>query len=346
MVYKKIQKHIEIVRSSTPALSSMSLKSCEALLALLKTRYATVNVSTVNTVLDLNALVIKKPDLAFMGMKYVPGLLPGRKVWVADYLEKHGIAHTGSPKKAIQFEQNKPLAKQHVLDAGVKTSPYVVIKKGRAINATDITLRFPLFVKPANLGAGQGVDDNSVVHTLAGLNTKIRSIHANHATDVLVEEYLSGREFSVAILKHEYSDDLMVMPLELIAGPNVHGDRILSEELKSAELETPTFPVAEGKLRSLLIDLAANAFVALGARDYGRVDIRLDADGIPHFLEANLIPCLIRGSGNFPKACMFNIGMDYEAMILHIVRLGLARAVEDEADPVALYSPIAATAPA
>jgi D-alanine-D-alanine ligase len=346
MAYKKIQKHIEIVRSSIPALSSMSSKSCEALLALLKTHYATVDVSTVNTVFDLNALVLKKPDLAFMGMKYVPGLLPGKKIWVAGCLEKHGIAHTGSPKKAIQFEQSKPLAKQQVLDAGVKTSPYFIAQKGRSINAADITLQFPLFVKPTNLGAGQGVDDNSVVHTLVELNTKIRSVYANHATDAMVEEYLPGREFSVAVLKHEYSDDLMVMPLELIAGPNVHGDRVLSEELKSAKLETPTFPVADGKLRSMLIDLAANAFAALGARDYGRVDIRLDADGIPHFLEANLIPCLIQGSGNFPKACVMNIGMDYETMILHIVRLGLTRTARDEVEPIAVYSPIAATAPA
>lgn len=345
MIYKKIQKHIEIVRSSTPALSSMSLKSSDALLKLLKAHYTTVNVSTVNTVLDLNALVLKNPDLVFVGMKYVPGLLPGNKVWIAGHLEKHGIAHTGSPKRAIQFEQNKPLAKQQVLDADVKTSPYVVVKKGRAIDAADIELRFPLFVKPANLGAGQGVDDNSVVHTLNELNAKTKSVHANHATDALVEEYLPGREFSVAVLKNEHSDDLMVMPLELIAGPNIHGDRVLSEELKSAPLETPTAPVADGKLRSMLIDLAANAFVALGARDYGRIDIRLDANGTPHFLEANLIPCLIRGSGNFPKACVMNIGMDYDAMILHIVRLGLTRSAEKTADPIAVYSPIAAVAP-
>jgi D-alanine-D-alanine ligase len=178
------------------------------------------------------------------------------------------------------------------------------------------------------------------------LTAKAKSIATAYAADALVEEYLPGREFSVAVLKDEYSDELMVMPLELVAGTNVHGDRILSHELKSAALETPVFPVIDTKIKDQLSDLAASVFTALGARDYGRIDIRLDAMGVPCFLEANLIPCLIRGSGNFPKACMMNIGMDYEPMILHIVRLGLARPVvfteQTQEANSAIYSPTVA----
>jgi hypothetical protein len=50
---------------------------------------------------------------------------------------------------------------------------------------------------------------------------------------------------------------------------------------------------------------------------------------VPNFLEANLIPSLIKDYGNFPKACAINIGMGYEQMLLAIVQLGLLRAKID-----------------
>ncbi len=204
-------------------------------------------------------------------------------------------------------------------------------------------------MKPADLGAGRGIDENSIVHNQEELNAKLAALGAK-GYDILVELFLSGREYSVAVLKNEQSDDdLIAMPLELVTAPNVHGYRILSRAVKSAQLETPVFPVTDPHTRAVLIDLATNAFTTLGARDYGRIDIRMSAAGIPHFLEANLIPCLIKGSGNFPKACVMNIDMDYEAMLLHIVRLGLAHDTEplaDEIDPIITYNPSVAPVPA
>ena len=78
-------------------------------------------------------------------------------------------------------------------------------------------------------------------------------------------------------------------------------------------------------------------FDALTARDFARIDIRIDKMGEPQFLEANLIPSLINGYGSFPKACVINLDLDYESMILSIVRLALDRApesVEDLSKPV------------
>jgi len=320
-----VQKHIEIVRSGTSALSSMGLKSCNALLSVLKKHYAVVGVSTVHSIADLETLVARQPDLVFIGMKYLIDPISGDKVWISAYLEEHSITHTGSPQEAIALEQEKPLAKQCARNAGVQTSPYLVVKKGDVADLTLTPMRFPLFVKPTGLGGGTGIDSDSIVQTPAALHAKIESLAANHGADALIEEYLSGREFSVAVLKDIDSDDLMAMPLELNPSADARGNRILSHELKSAPLETPTLPVTDTKLRSLLTKMATDAFIALGARDYGRIDIRLDASGVPHFLEANLIPCIIEGSGNFPKACMMNLDMDYETMILRIINLAFSR---------------------
>jgi D-alanine-D-alanine ligase len=349
MVYAKAKKHIEIVTSGIPALSSMGNKSRTALYKFLKTRYTRVGVSLVDNLADLERLVARRPDLVFMGMKYVPGAQPGTKVWVSDYLVRHGINHTGSTKRAIELEQDKSLAKQRVAAAGITTSGYAVVSKGDVFDIASSDLRYPLFVKPSGLGAGQGVDDNSVVHDAESMTAKVASLRARLNADALIEEFLPGREYSVAILKLGNPGSLVAMPLELLPAPNGQGHRILSHELKTAPLETPVFPVADPAIRSTLIDLAIKAFVALGARDYGRIDIRMDANGIPHFLEANLIPCIIEGSGNFPKACVMNIGMGYGAMVQHIVQLALARAeaaeiIEPKVDPI--NSPVLAPLPA
>jgi D-alanine-D-alanine ligase len=336
---QKIQKHIEIVHSSVTKLSSMGLKSTDALYAVLKHHYAVVGISTVNNVADLKDLVTKQPDLVFIGLKYVPGNRPHSKIWVSGYLTRHGIAHTGSPQKAIEYEQDKSLAKQRMLDLGIATSQYIVVANGEQYNADQAIINFPLFIKPANLGAGRGVDDKSIVHSQAQLNTKLALLSAEFGTSALIEKYLPGREFSVAVLREKESDNLIGMPVELLPGADINGDYMLSHRLKSGVLETPVAAVTEPYLRAQLVDLALQAFRALGARDYGRIDIRLDAKGIPHFLEANLIPCIIEGSGNFPKACVLNLGMDYETMILHIVNLAFERAQSAQPRPAFMGEP-------
>ena len=120
------------------------------------------------------------------------------------------------------------------------------------------------------------------------------------------------------------------MPLELIAPTSARGDRILSSAVKEADTEQYA-AVTNPVIREAVNTLALDVFHALGARDYGRIDIRLDANGVANFLEANLIPSLLDQYGNFPKACMLNLGIDYQQMILQITELGLARqSVEDE----------------
>ncbi len=328
----KRSKHIEIVRSTQPGLSSLSEESCRAIFAVLAKNYATVGVTIVNNLSDLQALVALRPDLVFLGMKFIPedselGLNDPKKIWVAKYLSENNIAHTGSSHIAHELELNKPLAKQRVVAAGLKTSPFFVAGKKWLESPGGTSLPYPLFVKPANRGGGVGIDSDSVGRDATALRSKVQSIAASLQADSLVEEYLPGREFSVAILKNSLTSEFAVMPIELIAKPDKHGVRVLSEEVKSANSEQAV-EVADKAIRAKVSELAFDVFVALGARDYGRVDIRLDVSATPHFLEANLIPSLISGYGSFPKACVLNLGLDYEPMILNIINLGLARSMD------------------
>jgi D-alanine-D-alanine ligase len=328
----KIDKHIEIVRSSTKDLSSMSQESCDAIQAVLTKYYTSVRVSNVNNLPDLEAIVSRDPDLVFLGMKFIPvnsnlGWQDPDKIWLTTYFDNRNIAYTGSSQIAHGLERNKPAAKQRVLDVGLRTATFCVIKQNQSLVSSDIPLSFPLFIKPANRGGGLGVNSDSLAYNFEQLFSKVHSI-ADLQSDSLIEEYLPGREFSVAILKDEYSAEFSVMPIELIAPLDKNGVRILSGEIKSSNTEQ-AIEITDKVTKSKVTSLALNVFHALGARDYGRIDIRLDKQGIPHFLEANLIPSLISGYGSFPKACMLNIGLGYESMIIRIAKLGLARNINN-----------------
>ncbi len=349
---KKIQKHIEIVRSTISELSSLGRTSAEGIQTLLAQHYATVGITTVNNASDLQRLVLLQPDLVFVGMRFVPtddtlGLRDPHKLWLADFLDEHQIAYTGSGHAAHELELDKSLAKQRAQSAGLQTSPFRVALQGQLAPESDLALTFPVFIKPTDRGGGAGVDTYSLAHTYADAVAKVQSLMDRMQADSLVEEYLPGREFSVAILKDEHVATYSLMPLELIAPADEHGIRILSSKIKSADTERFA-PLTDEVLRKAVTALAIDVFHALGARDYGRIDIRLDVAGNPHFLEANLIPSLLNHYGNFPKACLLNADMDYETMLLHIVRLGFAKTLAPtlKKQTSVLYGSLFAPAPA
>lgn len=328
----KIQKTIEIARTDLPRLSSLGKNSAEAIRDCLAQKYSSVVVSNINSQTDLEQLVARRPDVVFMGMDVMPRSHPTDEydediIWVTDFLAKHSIEHTGSGVHAIQLERNKPLAKDTVRRAGFNTAQYFVVPKDEAFSGATHGLVFPLFVKPTNSGAGVGVDEFSLSHNLQELRLKIDALKAERGTDIIVEQFLPGREFSVAVLTDVDSAELFAMPIEIVAPKNSKGDRVLGIKTKAENKEVVS-GVLNLRLNNELCKLALGAFKAIGGRDYGRIDIRLDANGVPNFLEANLIPSLIKGYGNFPKASKINRGLEFESIIGSIVDLALNRSAE------------------
>ena len=319
----KITLHIEVVRSTNKSLSSMSELSARAIVEVLRRHYSDVTMTNVDTLSDLHALIARAPGAVFLGMNYVyddTGL--GAKIWVSDMLEKHAIRHTGSGKLSHRLGLNKHLAKQRMIERGLQTAAFQIVRRGDEQIMNIGSLAFPLFVKPSNKGGGQGIDEFSVVHTIEELQSKITSIHDVEEADALIETYLQGREFSVAVIGSTKTNTLTAMPIELSATKDSNGDRMLSNLVKKADTETVTAVtdlIEHAKLTAFAIDV----FHALGARDYGRIDVRFDSTGAPHFLEANLIPSLINGYGSFPKAYEMNLGRTYEDMVLQILHLAL-----------------------
>lgn len=325
----KIDKHIEIVSSSASGFKSLSKKSYDKIQEALSKYYTEVGVTLVGSEADLKLLVQKKPDMVFLGVKRVPNadstVSHPTYIWLADFLESNHISHTGSNTRAHQFDHAKNEAKDAVKNAGLATADYFLASKGQFTNQSQLPLDFPLFIKPPSQGGGAGIGPDSVVHNFEAFTNKVNALHDQCASNALVEEYLPGREFTVGILRATDSQQLHIMPLEMLPEQNALGDRIIGREMKGSDIETPVSRVPDGAIKDAVMELARNVFMTIGARDYGRIDIRLDKDGLPRFLEANLIPGLINKSGNFQKACVLNLGLDYEPMLLQIVDLAMQR---------------------
>lgn len=322
--------HIEIVSTTIPRLSSMGEKTRLEILKELRSLYSDVRISIVNSIDDLEKIASRRPDLIFLGMKTLRS--PDNKykeIWLEQYFSKQGILVTGSRHTALKLELDKQRAKAQVNAAGLQTAQYIVVDKYDVSPLNIGLLNYPLFVKPTSLGGGEGIDKQSYVENIVELQSKIDSLKLLYNSDSMVEEYLDGREFSVAILRYEGTDELGAMPIELVAPKNRTGHRFLSSAIKSADTEVCS-KVTDIVLQKMLSVFAIDIFRALGARDYGRIDIRLDSNGTPHFLEANLIPSLLKDFGNFPKACKFYLDYSYTETISHIIRLSLERQIPTE----------------
>lgn len=333
----KIQKSIIVARTSRVGYSSLSTPSANAICNTLNEFYEHVEVMHIASSADLELLVNKRPDLVFTGFIHLPddSLGAGSKhIWFSDYLEAHGICHTGSESSAMQLSLHKRLAKEQVMSHGLKTAVFVRASDAFGIAEKVRDLSFPLFVKPASLGGGEGIDEQSVVHDVMQLTAQITKLNQAGINDILIEEYLSGKEYSVALLRKLDSDEISAMPIELITPPNTNGDRLLSLKVKNGNAEQ-TLLLDDPLTHTVITLFATDVFSALGARDYGRIDIRCDTQGVPYFLEANLIPSLIKDYGSFPKAAALNENMDYQTVILTIVNLAFERVASNSTEPIA-----------
>ncbi len=321
----KINKHIEIVRTNILSCSSMSHTSAIKIQEILSRHYTNVTVSVVNNLIDLELIVRSKPDLVFLGLKRLELVLKNNKlteIWLANYLEKNQISYTGSRAAAVQFDFDKASAKEIVSSVGIPTANSFTTLPNDYTHANGLPLNFPLFIKPLSTGGGNGVDPQSVVRSFSEYEIKVSEIFEKFGAKSLVEEYLTGREFSVAILDDISGGEPMLMPIEIITEPNINGDRVLGSRVKIEDHEL-VIGVNNNHIKNEICKLALAAYRALGGRDLARIDIRMDKDGKANFLGANFVPG--PGTRYFAGACQINLDIAYEAVLLKIVGLGLSR---------------------
>lgn len=304
-----------------------TIETAERIRAILAGHWRESRLAIVDTQAQLQELIDDPPDLVFSGINYLPtGSAPGSpgaRIWVSQLLAQAGINYTGSIRSALELTIDKGRAKSELLRKAVPTAPFFVATPGLYRSAGELPLELPLFIKPLYEGDGRGIGRDSVARTVDDYERKVRAIEDEWGQPALVETYLEGREFTVARLGGE-DDDPILLPLELTGEADGFGERVLGFEAKLANRERVD-TVPPGPLRERLLSLSRAAFRALGNRDYGRVDLRMDRRGSLYVLEANFIPGLAERYSYFPLACAQDRGLTYQETIVEIARVAAAR---------------------
>ena len=289
------------------------------ILKILSKRYKNVLITEINSEKDLEKLVIRKPDLVFSGVKYF--YFNNKYVWLNDYLEMYDIPYIASSKAALDNESDKNKAKKIMQKAKIKTADFFITTPGKHLNELSMPIQFPVFIKPVTGGDSRGVDSNSIVYNFKSFEEKVLDIKVKQNSPSLVETYLSGQEYSVGIFQDSTDGSLRAMPIEIIVKKNLNGHCILDFDVKKND-EEKVIAVTDIKIFNKLSKLAKNSFKALGGKSLGRIDIKMNQFGIPHFIEANLMPGLRKGY--FYRSCLLNLNMSYDEMILSIANTGLS----------------------
>jgi D-alanine-D-alanine ligase len=279
-----------------------------------------------------------QPDICFNIAEGMYG--DAREAHIPAVLELYQIPYTASRVLTNAVTLDKVLTKRIWQQHGLPTAQFQVFVSGTERLATNLV--FPLFVKPACEGSGKGMDAGSIVHTVDALYTRVRWIIAQYAQPALVESYLPGREFTVGIVggpharhasrmpEHYAPDGYMRLPILEIESstsvtPGVYGtanktlaiaDEGVASFICPAPLDDATY--AE------LYRLAIAAHEAVGANDISRVDIRMDAAGMPHLIEINALPGM---TPDFSDLCLMTnaAGLAYNDLILEILYLAAYR---------------------
>jgi D-alanine-D-alanine ligase len=247
-----------------------------------------------------------------------------------------GIPHTGPGPLTAALILNKYRAKQIWMASGVKTAKSFLVTTNSDLLSLPTNLDYPLLVKPNSDGSGIGIHETSIVKNLIDLKKAINHILTIYSQPALVESYLPGREFTVAIVGNP--PDLTILPIIEInfAGLPSGAPAIDSYEAKFVYGATGMVPMHETefcpapltkKLKKEIEDLAVRAYTAIGCLDFGRLDIRLDDKGHAHVLEINHPPGLMSDPN---ESSFFTIsarahGWDFPTLIGNILNSAITR---------------------
>jgi D-alanine-D-alanine ligase len=301
-----------------------SLKSCSSVLDSIEKMGYPVRLSLCETRKDLEDIVERAPDLVVLGVKYL-SVDNGDDIWLSAFFAENEINFSGSIREVLKFDSDKVLAKSHLREDGIDTANFFTALPGQFKSESELPFRYPLFLKPLDAANGNGVDDSSLVSNFEEFEKKITSLYDRFRVPILVEEYLNGREFTVAVIKGE-DGNLIVSPIEIVPPESSNGMRILGEKTKkedSEELKRAEVSDLVTRVKRLAVD----SFVSLGIRDFGRIDIKTDQDGKCFFMEANLVPGMTSGSSYFPRACEIEHRMSYDEVVRIIVAEGVSRSL-------------------
>ena len=200
-------------------------------------------------------------------------------------LDALNLPYTGP--NATLYDPPKSLMKYVAYCAGVKTPDYILHTGNEQLAEQTTRLQFHLFVKPAKSGDSLGIDDLSRVDDFESLQKQTHALLTQGYDEILIEEYIDGREFTVLVAANPSSDHTckVYQPIEYRFPA---GKKFKTYALKTSELHTDVnVPVEDEQLKTQLSEAAAGIFKTFAGVGYARLDFRMNDQGHLYFLEIN-----------------------------------------------------------
>jgi D-alanine-D-alanine ligase len=263
------------------------------------------------------ALMSSNVDVVFNIAEGISGR--NREAQVPNLCELLGIPYTGSDSATLSICLDKALSKRLLRD--IPTPAFQLLLTGREKLRP---FRYPVIVKPNAEGTSKGITSKSVVDDEAGVREIAREIIDRYGQPALVEEYITGREFTVGLLGERRPR--VLPPMEVVflqpSGRAVYDYACKQDWEKHVRYECPP-TVTKDELR-MIEKVSRSTFMALGCRDVARVDLRMTSDGKVYVIEVNPLPGL---TPDYSDLCLIAKGakLDYRSLIGDILSSAIKR---------------------
>lgn len=264
------------------------------------------------------------PDIVF---NFAEGLIGvNRESHLPAMLEMLQIPYSGSDALTLGICLDKSRAKEILTYHKIPNAKFLVANRMEDIQNANFD--FPLIVKPISEGSSKGIFSSSFVKNTKELEDEVRRILLTYNQPALIEEFLSGREFTVAVIGN--GDEAEVLPIIEIRYEDFPQDVVpmYSYEAKwildTKENNFDVFECPAGldkHLEDKIKETVFRTYNVLKCKDWSRIDVRLDKNGVPNIIEINPLPGIMpdpNENSSFPKAARA-AGMDYNQMIQRVL---------------------------
>ncbi len=247
---------------------------------------------------------------------------------IAWLLELLKVRYTGANPASLLICNDKGLTKKILSFHRIRVPKFQVFYKGYKIRPLK-KLRFPLIVKPLAEEASRGISLASVIDNQQSLLERISFIQEKMNSDVIIEEYIDGREIYVSILGNKRIQTLPFREMKFgefsedeprIATYKAKWNYEYREKWGIKNVFAGRLPNGADKK---IIDTCKRAYRALNMQCYARFDIRITPDSKVYIIEANANPCLARYDELGQSA--EKAGISFEKLVQRIITLALTR---------------------
>jgi D-alanine-D-alanine ligase len=275
-------------------------------------------------------------DLVFNIAEGLAGI--NREAQVPALCELMGIEYTGSDAACMAVSLNKSTAKRLCAQDGILTPAFAVLYTGKEKLPKGFS--FPAIVKPIAEGSSKGIQEKQVVEDDTVLRRVAHALIRRYKQPVLVEAFLPGREFTVAMLGERKPRVLPIMEIVFTDKDDPFPTYTFKSKFEGVGVENKVPCDVDPLLLRQLESTARLSFQALGCRDIARVDLRLDGGGRVHFIECNPLPGI---APNFSDLCMMSKAenRNYEQLVAEIMAPALRRLRDKRREQVVASTQVA-----